>query len=468
MKYNAKTLHLLILMSALFLSLVGYLTYFQLVKAPTLSKSSQNPRVADYENLILRGEITDRAGEVLAYSKMEGGNQIRVYPHKSLYSHVIGYNNKIYGKSMLEQSFNDYLSGSSLAATVLGLPQRLAGAKPTGANLELTLSHKLQSRAAALLGKRRGAIAAIEPSTGKILALVSKPDFDPNADSLAAEWTALSQSSESPLLPRAVMGKYPPGSSFKPVIAALALEQGFGDEVFDDTGTYVFDGRTIKNYGGKAYGEIGLKKAFSLSSNFVFLTLAERFDEGRMRDIGARFLLDKTIPFDMPLSKSTLFGEKAPARYEVTLAGIGQGKVLVTPFQMALIAAAVANDGVIMRPYIVSSSKLSSDTTVYSRRPEQLSRAVDGAIAESVGEMMVECVKSGTGKGARVSGISVAGKTGTAENEHKNAEHSWFIAYAPADEPKIALAVILENTGLTGGEACAPIVRDLIRVWLSN
>ncbi|MCL2165248.1 MAG: penicillin-binding transpeptidase domain-containing protein, partial [Oscillospiraceae bacterium] len=430
-----------------------------------------------------------------------GGNAAtgaRVYPFKEMYAHVIGYNSPVYGKSRLESSFDDYLSGSGAVSSLLGIRDFIMGDRRRGVDLTLTLDHELQAKAYELLSGRAGAVVAIDPKTGEVLALASLPYFDPNESALAETWTTLQESENAPFLSRATMGLYSPGSTFKAVTAAAAVEKQFDGQMFNDNGSVTIDGRIFNNSQGKVNGRIDVTSAFAVSSNVVFSQLGVEIGEDGLRDIVSRFCIGTSIPFDIELTTSRFNYDVNEGMSAVDLAsvGIGQGKLQVTPMQMALVAATIANGGVLLEPYLVKSADISMtgeensplsiglpalnidpveiprNLSLYNKSAATKRAVLSPDTAAKVRDMMIACVGSGTGRSAALSNISVAGKTGTAQNELtdrlRDKEHSWFIAFAPADDPKIAVAVILEYNGVSGGEACGPIARDIISQWLKS
>lgn len=461
MSYNKKIIHALIVLALLMLSLVVYLTWFQVFKAPALASSGQNPRTVLAEESIKRGSIYSSDGERLAYSEYSGDEQIRRYPYENLYSHVIGYNNRTYGRSMLENSFNSYIMGTGFSNKLYNLKQLITKENKEGANLTLTIDHSLQQKAYELLGNRNGAVVALNPKTGATLALVSKPDYNPTNESLKQNWDSLSSSKQSVFLPRATRGLYAPGSVFKTITAAAAVENGIADRSFNDTGSFVVDSHEFKNYGGKANGTIDIKTAFARSSNVVFVSLANELGFSKMKAATEKFMIGQNIPYDIPLEGSSCL--KSNAKTNVAAVGMGQGDTLVTPLNMALVASAIANKGTMMQPYLVESADLSNGYNIYKHNASAMSNAVSEEAADRVKDMMLTCVSSGTGTTAAVSGIKVAGKTGTAENTGE--DHAWFIAFAPADDPEIAICVMVENAANTGGTVCGPIVSRLISYW---
>jgi len=461
MSSNKKIIHAFVVISLLFLSLVAYLTYFQVFKAPKLASDASNPRTVIEEQKVRRGDIISSDGEVLAYSEMSEGGQKRVYPFNNMYCHVVGYNSNRFGRTMLENNFNDYIMGKNLSSGIFNFKQALTGEKQQGATLVLTIDHELQSLAYNLLGNRKGSVVALNPQTGATLALVSKPDYNPNEDKLIENWDTLLQSEDSVFLPRATRGLYAPGSSYKIITAAAAVENSLDGEMFEDNGSVTIGGFEFVNYDGKSLGEIDIDTAFAKSSNVVFTLLADEIGRGKLKNISNRFMIGEKIEYDLPLEKSSGFA--STEKTNTAAAGMGQGDLLVTPMNMALAGCAIANDGIIMKPYIVENATVASGNSIYKHKKEKLSQAVDKKTAARVGEMMIECVKSGTGTFAAVNGITVAGKTGTAENA--GADHAWFVAYAPAENPEFAVCVMVENAGNTGGAVCGPIVRSLIGKW---
>lgn len=470
-KQDRKIIHVLIVMSVLFLAMIGYLTYFELVKKEQIMASSYNRRQWVREDKIVRGEILDRQGVILAHSKIDGNSQERIYPFGSLYSHVIGYNSLIYGKTLLEARYNEELLNINPLNSVTDLRDKLTGAKSTGNNLYLTIDHELEKLAADLLGKRKGAVVALNPQTGEILALVSQPDFNPDSQALKEKWHELIESEETPLLSRATQGLYAPGSTLKAAISLMAVEEGLDGKTYEDTGSIVIDGKRFENYGETAMGTLDLENALAYSSNTVFAQIGVELGREKLKEFGGRFGLDQKIPFDLPVSTSR-FNYKNMSKTDQAAVAIGQGKTLITPLHMALITAGIANDGVVMKPYLVEKIVTPHGFVRKKGFPEVLYTVASGDAAQKVKNMMETVVEKGTGKKARISGVRVAGKTGTAQNELTasggNKEHAWFIAFAPVEDPQIALAVVLEYSGATGGGQAAPIAQEIMAKWLKN
>lgn len=471
MTANRRIMHVMIALSLMFLALIGYLTYFEFFVKDKIEANPYNRRQWEREANTVRGSVYDRNGTVLAISRIEDDKQVREYPFGAMYSHVIGYNSRNYGKSMLEAQYNDVLLGINELSPVMDIKDKLSGDKKLGNNLYITIDQKLQAAAHKLMEGKRGAVVAIEPKTGEILAMVSKPDFDPNSQSLADNWTSMVESKDAPFLPRATQGLYVPGSTFKTVISAAAMENGLKDKVYEDKGTVIIDGKEFKNFAGEANGSLDMKKALTLSSNVYFSQLGVELGSSKLQELADRIGIGRDIPFDLGINKS-VFSYKSMSKADMGAVGIGQGKILVTPVHMAMIAAGIANNGVVMKPVLVDRIIKPDDTLIKQVRASELFKIMKPETSAELVNMMKDVVKSGTGGNAAISGVNVAGKTGTAENElsakEKNKEHAWFIGFAPAENPQIAVAVIIEYSGSTGGQLAAPIARDMMSLWLKK
>ncbi len=455
---NKKIIRVLIVISALFLALLTYLMYFNMFKAETVATNPYNRRQWDDERYVTRGTIYDSNGLVLAETITEkDGSTIRKYSQGRIYSHVIGYCSQVYGKSLLERNFDRELLGK-------GDIDLFQGDKKKGFDLNLTINNSLQKFAYQKMNGRCGALVALEPQTGKVLAMVSLPDFDPNAASLEKNWSEIVENENSPLISRSIQGLYPPGSTYKIVTLAAAYENGMKEKLFEDVGEFKVGDVTVENYNGKKYGEISLERAFAVSSNQIFCSIGYELGADFVDEIARRFGVGDKIDFDLDIAQSRIEYKKMTDT-DGALVSIGQGQLLTTPMHMAMIASAVANKGNIMRPYIVDSIT-KNNIIIKDTSPKVMGQAITEECAEYVAQQMIEVVKSGTGTRAQISGVTVAGKTGTAENE-KEKDHSWFVGYAPADAPQIAVAVILENDGRSGGDTAAPIAGSVMSKYLN-
>jgi peptidoglycan glycosyltransferase len=458
-------------MSCIFFSLAVYLTYFQIFESEKVVKSPYNRRQSAMEDDIKRGSIFDKNGIVLAQNNNTKDKRERVYPFGALYSHVIGYNSIIYGRALVEDKYNDYLLNVNKLKSVVNLNNSLLKGDKQGNNLYLSIDHNLQKYADRLMGNKKGAVVAMNPKTGAILAMVSKPDFDPNNTVLVRSWKGLADSQDSPFLPRATQGLYAPGSTFKVAIAAAALENGLEDITFDDKGSVIIDGKEFSNSRKKAYGKVNLESALTVSSNVAFSQIGVKLGSKTVKEMAAGIGMEGNIPFDIPVNKST-FPYNNMGKTDLAAVGIGQGKMLVSPLHMAMVASCIANKGVMMKPFMVTKAVSPDGKEIKKWGAEKLYNVMSADTAEKVKQMMIRVVKDGTGKSAAINGITVAGKTGTAENEltgkEKNKEHAWFISFAPAENPQIAVAVIVEYCGSSGGTTSAPIAGKLMESYLTG
>lgn len=484
---NNRILHVFLAMGALFIALVLFLSWFELHGKLGIMSNPYNKRMAAMEDRIIRGNIYDRNGLQLTKTEAKENENAskdytRVYPFKNLYAHLIGFSSKIYGKALLEAKYNDVLLGRDTYGLTNRTNAFFKGTVPQGNNLNLTIDHKLQDKARSLLGKKKGAIIALDPKTGAILAMVSTPDFDVNSQNLTKEWPDLVKRADSPFLPRATMGLYPPGSTFKLITATALIEQGLSETTVTDKGSTEIDGKTFENANNKSNGKTDLKKAITVSSNVYFAELSQELGAKALLETAARIGIGsgkdtssgigsgmQSLNFDLPVSQSRV-GSLDMGPTELAATAIGQGNLLVSPLHMAMVAAAIANEGVIMAPYLVDhlSRPDLKAIALTEAKPKALGTFTSTETAKLLTEMMVSAVKSGTGKRAGIKGISVAGKTGTAQNEEEGQDHAWFIGFAPAEDPQIAVAVVVEYAGKGGGEVAAPMARDIMNQWLKS
>ena len=459
MQNNKKIIRVLVVVSIMFLALVSYLLYFNMFSAEKVASNPYNKRQWEDERFVKRGSIYDRDGEVLAETIIDGDSRTRSYPKGHLYSHIIGYYSRVYGKSQLEMKYDKQLLGhGDINITFNELR--------SGYDLNLTIDNDLQEYAYKQLDGRRGAIVDIEPETGKILAMVSYPDFDPSTDAIEKNWKYIVEREDSPLLARATGGLYPPGSTYKIVTAATAYNAGYSDKTFEDNGVFKQGGLKVSNYGGESYGTINVRKAFEVSSNFAFCTLGYELGAQNVKDAAEAFGVNKDIDTDIPVSKSRIDYKKM-TNEDAALVSIGQGQLLMTPLHVAMLGAAVANNGKMMKPYLVNTITTSSGLTLSTTKPTGFCQPMSAECASYMNGLMIDVVKEGTGRSAAISGITVAGKTGTAENENEK-DHAWFVGYAPAEKPTIAVAVLLENDGRSGGASAAPIAKKVMTKYLKK
>ncbi|MFP4279879.1 MAG: peptidoglycan D,D-transpeptidase FtsI family protein [Halochromatium sp.] len=418
---------------------------------------------------IQRGRILDRRGRVLAESRNRAGAAERVYPYGPAFAHVVGYADARFGLSGIEASANRALNGATLRSLgdwgELGRQVLTQSKRPRGQDLVTTLDAELQQlaveRIAAAKPFGRGAVAMLRPADGAVLVLASVPSFDPNRLQpdlfTGAEATNL-------LLNRATQGQYPPGSAFKVVLAAQALEMGFKGRLSCPAEGYTTSDRyrPIRDHeyyearrAGRTWaghGPLDLSAALAKSSNVFFAQLAILGGHQAFASTGQRFHFNRSIAFvggAPQLQAARLEPIPERDRYGLAQAAIGQGRVTATPAYMALVAAAIANDGIALRPRLLRDSA-----------PEALARFMSAESARRLRAMLRRAVSEGTARGIDSAGLEIAGKTGTAENP-QGASHSWFIGFAPASAPRLAVAVLVEHGGY-GSTVAAPIARDLL------
>ncbi len=478
---NSPIRRLALVVFTMFTALLVASSWIQFVQADDLRERPGNRRTLLQTYSRDRGAILV-SGEPVAESEPTDDDlrYIRVYPQGPLYAHVTGYYSFTYGAGAgVERSRNSLLAGTDDSLFYRRLPDLLTGRDPQGATLELTLDPVVQEAAEQALGDRRGAVVALDPRTGAILAMVSHPTYDPNLlaghqlTDVDESWTELTTDSGRPMVNRAVAGDlYPPGSVFKLVVAATALEstQFTPESVLPAPLRYTLPqtSTSLPNFGGAACGaddEATLFRSIQVSCNTSMAWLAGELGPEALNAQAERFGFGQNLQVPMPVTPSTYpVAADAP---QVALTGIGQYDVRVTPLQVAMISAAIANDGVVMTPYLIDTVRDSDLDVIEETAPRELSRAVSTQTAEELSAMMVAVVNEGSGTAAALPDIQVAGKTGTAEFGSSGAAHAWFTGFAPSQDPTIAVAVIVESatddwTGETGGRVAAPIAQAVI------
>lgn len=461
---SKRIIRVLIGLCILFISLIVYLSYFEIFSAAKVESNSYNKRQWLNEESVIRGKILDRNGNVLVYSEKKDDNQIRYYKYGSLYSHIIGYSYKEYGKSGLEATYNNELLDLSDLNPINDIKNIISDKETNGNNIMITIDHDVQKYASNLLNGRKGSIVMMNPKTGEIYTMISYPSFNPST--LKDDWEEIIEDTNSPLLNRATMGMYTPGSIFKVITATAALQHENIQTEYKCKGSVNIDGYILSDYKGEAHGDVDLEKALAESCNVAFSQIGLFLGQERLRDAAEDYYINKLIPFDLKTSRS-LFSTKNMTKADLGATAIGQGKTLVTPLNMAMVASAIANDGEMIKPVLVKEVIAGNGKVIKQNKTEVLTKTSSTEISNKIKDMMVKVVDEGTGKNARIRNISVAGKTGTAENE-TGKEHAWFIGFAPADDPEVAIAVILENSGSTGGKVAAPIARDIMIKMLNK
>lgn len=467
----------------MFVALMGATTWVQFVQAPSLNADQRNVRTLYREYGNARGPIVVADQAIATSVPIEDpfGYQ-RQYASGPLYAPITGYYSVVYQRSGIEEWMNTELNGSADSLFYARLQDLVTGRQPQGASVQLTIDPVVQQAAWDALGDQRGAVVAIDPTTGAILAMVSKPSYDPTAlaghdfAAVTEAWTALQADPAKPMDNRAIAGNtYPPGSTFKLITAAAALENGYGAD------TPVTAPRELQlpqsssvlhNFGGSACsatGAVTLADALRISCNTAFAQIGLDLGADTLREQAQAFGFD--TPLNVPMKVTESHFPDDPDAPQTALSAIGQYEVRVTPLQMAMVSATIANGGVPMQPYLVQTVRSQDLTVVDQAEPTELERAVSTATANALRDMMIGVVNDGTGRAAQIQGIQVAGKTGTAQTSEEAAPHAWFTAFAPADAPRVAVAVIVENGGsmgneATGGAVAAPIARAVIQAAL--
>lgn len=467
-KANKSILIVTYVMVALFVCMLGYFGYFLQVQSETVINNSYNARLDRFSDRILRGEILSSDGRVLAQTNVaEDGTESRNYPYDSLFAHVVGYSD--HGKTGLEALANFYLL-SSHVNLVERTMKELSDEKNIGDNVITTLDVDLQQAASDALGDRKGAVVVMEPDTGKILAMVSKPGYNPNT--LAADWDSLisGDNTQAQLLNRAAQGVYPPGSTFKIVTILEYIREHpdtWRDFTFDCDGQYEYEDYTISCYHGSAHGHQTLEEAFANSCNGAFASLGLELNLGSMRSLTDQLLFNTELPLSIAYSKSSFTMGTDAGAWERLQTSIGQGSTQMTPLHNCLITAAIANGGVLMKPYLIDHVESVAGEEVKKFLPASYGPLMNASEAEILSSLMRKVVTEGTGSAVRTDAYSVAGKTGSAEFETGKETHAWFTGFAPAEAPKLAVTVIVEEAG-SGGQVAAPIARSIFDTYFSR
>lgn len=452
----------------LFVGLMAYFAYFQFFKSEDFINSSYNSRQDTFATRIIRGDIVSADGKVLAETVTDSdGNETRYYPYGSMFAHAVGYS--VNGKSGIESQMNFNLLRSH-TFFLEQIVNELSGEKNQGDTVVTTLNYTLQETAYNALGSYDGAIIVLEPSTGKILAMVSKPDYDPNT--IASNWDSLINSDSSVLLNRTTQGLYPPGSTFK-IFTTLEYVHENSDVnqyIYECSGSYTSDGATIHCYNNKSHGTETLLDSFSHSCNSSYASLGLTLDISDFNDLCNSLLFNTSLPTAYESSVSSFSLAEDAGDSMIMETAIGQGETLVTPMHMALITSAIANDGVLMRPYVVDHTENEKGVVVKEYFPSVYGTLLSEADASLLQEYMAAVVSEGTGTKLSGQSYSAYGKTGSAEftSSAGDGTHSWFVGYASKEgKEDIALAVIVEDSG-AGSEYAVPAAKKIFDAYYAT
>ena len=479
------------LVTAMFLVLMVATTAVQFFQAASLDASPFNARRRMYRDYGRhRGPLV--AGGVVIAESVPVDSPFRfqrIYSagdpdQAAMWAPVTGFFSIVHGTSMLESSQNQWLTGQANAQWVTRIQDLLTGRETQGASVEITIDPAIQEAAWRALGDQRGAVVVVEVDTGRILAMVSTPSYDPNRlaaldTALAgAAWDEFIAADGDPMINRALGALYPPGSSFKLIPAAAALETGYLTSIDADIPAphrFTIPGTThqMQNFGDAVCSptdEMSMRAAMTMSCNTSFAQLAVNLGAQAFITQAERFGLGDAFTVPMTSATSRINNLDALTPDRLALAGIGQGDVVVTPLQMAMISQAIANNGVMMQPQLVDRIRNAELEIIHEFSPSQLRVSVTTSTASALRAMMDDAVNApgATGGAARIAGVSVAGKTGTAEWREGYAPHTWFTGFAPVDNPRVAIAVVVEEGGAlgmagTGGSVAAPIASQVLQ-----
>jgi len=453
MKNNVRRLAYIILAGLAALCVYLGLIPFYVDHVAGGGKGPLDPRLYAREKMIKRGDILARDGQLLAYSE-NTPDSVRKYPLGSAAAHITGYYSSRYGSAGLEKSQARVLLGLDGGNSLTGFMDRVLNRPGIGNNVTLTVDADLQQYVYQSLRGRTGAVVVFDPATGEVLAMAASPSYEPEEVGKYIEQPG------APMLNRATQGAYPPGSVFKIVSAAgvIASQMSSLEQKINCTGSLEVNGFVLRD--NAVHGEVDFHQAFAASCNVAFGSYGLAQGTEIFYQQALAFGLTKEFDFSLPVYRGNIAKPNEMTGPELASSAIGQGELLISPLQAALLACAVANEGLIMKPYIVSGySNAAGDASIIHPRGWQ--QAMDPSVAALIKQEMVDVVRYGTGKSAALPGVTVAGKTGTAENPHGKA-HAWFVGFAPAEEPRVAVAVLIENAGAGSGSA-APLARDIIR-----
>lgn len=456
------------LFSGMFCLLCGYLCYFLTFESKAVINNPYNLRQDNFGKKIVRGEILSAEGDVLAQTLVtEDGEESRFYPYGEMFSHVVGYSEN--GKSGIEQEYNFELLTSDIPIYEK-LYHEFAGTKSQGNQVLTTLSAKLQKAAYEAMGEHRGAVVVIEPSTGKILAMVSKPDFNPNT--ITEDWEMLTDKDNTTgeLLNRATQGLYAPGSTFKLLTVLEYIRENpssWNDFSYKCSGSFTYHNAEINCYHGKAHGVLDTTSAFAKSCNGAFAAIGAGLSITDFNSLCTSLLFNTGLPYPLAYEKSTFALTVDAPEWEILQTAIGQGQTTISPLHNALITAAIANGGVLMKPYLVSGLQNAYGDTIKQYLPSVHEKLMTPEEAKSLTDLMTACVTDGTGYAVISDAYTAAGKTGTAEWEEGKEAHAWFVGFAPADNPEIVVSIVLEEAG-TGSDYAAPAAKNIFDAYFDE
>ena len=450
-----------------FIAMAGYLIYFNLTQAESIINNSYNKRQGVLSRRTIRGSILSDDKTKLAVTNMDDdGNETRYYPYSGLFSHTIGYlNNGGYG---LESLYGYYMLHSN-QNFFEQIGNDLSGNRNTGDNVVTTLNVGLQKACYDALGSNRGAVIVMEPSTGKILAMVSKPDFDPNT--LAANWSQITgEGSDSVLVNRATQGLYPPGSTFKLITMLEYLREhknDYGQYHYICDGTYELGNNTINCVRTTAHGDVDLFSSLAVSCNCSFINIGLSLDLDRYKKTAEKMLFNKKLPTNLEYNKSRFVLNGESSEWDIAQTSFGQGKTVITPFHLALITCTIANNGTLMKPYLVSSVESTNGMTVKKFKEEKYDTLITEKEASLLKKGMEQVVKDSFSWLFGGVEYTLAAKSGSAQYGTEGYEHSLYASFSPADNPEIAVVAVVEG-GPQRNTTAAEVTKQIYDYYYSN
>lgn len=450
-----------------FIAMAGYLIYFNLTQAESIINNSYNKRQGVLSRRTIRGSILSDDKTKLAVTNVDDdGNETRYYPYSGLFSHTIGYlNNGGYG---LESLYGYYILHSN-QNFFEQIGNDLSGNRNTGDNVVTTLNVGLQKACYDALGSNRGAVIVMEPSTGKILAMVSKPDFDPNT--LAANWSQITgEGSDSVLVNRATQGLYPPGSTFKLITMLEYLREhknDYGQYHYICDGTYELGNNTINCVRTTAHGDVDLFSSLAVSCNCSFINIGLSLDLDRYKKTAEKMLFNKELPTNLEYNKSRFVLNGESSEWDIAQTSFGQGKTVITPFHLALITCTIANNGTLMEPYLVSSVESTNGMTVKKFKEEKYDTLITEKEASLLKKGMEQVVKDSFSWLFGGVEYTLAAKSGSAQYGTEGYEHSLYASFSPADNPEIAVVAVVEG-GPQRNTTAAEVTKQIYDYYYSN
>jgi len=453
-----------ILFSLLFTALVVYLSFIQIVNRDLFFGNEKNPRLL--ENIRYRGNIYDRKGELLACTKIDNELPRRVYPFREMLEPILGYSDIRLGDEGIEKYQNSRLVGKKLPDNIYEAFSFINGRKLAGRDIYLTIDLAIQKACIDAMDKRKGAVVVMNPRTGEILALASIPGYDPNG--IEKNWDRLRKDPSTPLVNRAIDGRYPPGSTFKVFSLAVALELGYvtKDTVFSCPGFFDIGSYRVHEAEGGSHGAVNTEGALVNSCNVAFAQMGLKIGQQNFYGFVRAFKLLEPFNIGVPVRAATFPQAEEMSEGGLAQSAFGQGSITLSPLHLALVFSAMANDGKIMKPYVIKGVRSHDGKDVFTTHPQVWCQPVSPSTADAVKSMMIQAVERGTGYKSRIEGTAVAGKTGTAENPHGDT-HAWFAAFAPAENPRYLVVAVVENGGY-GGRVAAPIVHSILQFCLGD